>query len=123
MENWLAELVVMERGQDERCHTLTYESLMHNPYDVMLELTDCLWPGWTEAADRLEGVVKESIRQGFKQRETFLRRQAVGVGGWETWLTVEQSEKLDALYVKLRALAHEEQTLRWPEILTLSRLA
>jgi hypothetical protein len=119
-EKWLAEIAVMERGDHGRCHTLRYELLMHNPYDVMLELTDCLWPGWTEALERVEPVVKESLRRGIKQRASYLRNQAVGVGGWEAWLSIEQSERLDGLYQKLRLLAHQNPTCRWPEVLSKS---
>ncbi len=119
VENWLANIVVMERGHDERCHTLTYEQLMHNPFDVMLELTDCLWPEWTEARERVKTAVKDSIRVGYKERETFLRKLAVGVGGWENWLSVEQSERLDELYWEFRDWAHEYPALRWSEVLTM----
>lgn len=116
LKTWLAHIVVMERGRDERCLTLTYESLMHNPYDAMEELTGSLWPDWAEARSRVHATVQSSIRRGFKQRETFMRRQAVGVGGWENWLTREQSERLDALFRSFRRIAEAEKGLRWKQV-------
>ena len=117
VEEWLAEIAVMERGSDERCITMMYEAMMKNPHDAMAELVDALWPGWTDALGRVPDAVRASIRDGFRQRETFLRKLAVGVGGWETWLTADQSERLDELFIKIRAKAHAMPTSRWPEVL------
>lgn len=114
---WLAEIVVLERGEDQRCISLTYESLMHNPYDTMRHLVSRLWPGWTAGMERVGGAVRNSIRRGFRERETFLRERAIGVGGWETWLTCEQSEKLDSLYFDLRSLGEQERGLRGEAVL------
>lgn len=114
---WLAEIAVMERSTDDCCFTLMYESMMKNPYDVMAELVDALWPGWKEGLARVSDVVRASIREGFRQRETFLRKLAVGVGGWETLLTVDQSERLDDLFFKIRKRAFEMPASRWPDVI------
>jgi hypothetical protein len=121
VEDWLAEIAVLERGKDKRCLTLMYEALMHNPYDVVAELTEDLWPGWSDAKNRVRDAVRQSIRNGFHQRETFLRSHAVGVGGWETWLSCEQSERLDDLFAKLRGLAGQNPGMRWQEVLQAHR--
>jgi hypothetical protein len=119
--NWLAEIVVMGRGVSERCVTVIYERLMHDPFEMMFELSETLWPGWDEARLRVEQAVRESIRQGYAQRATYLRRQAVGVGGWETWLTREQSERLDHAYQRMRQIAEETPRSRAAEVARIYR--
>lgn len=112
---WLSEIVVMERTWSDRCLTITYESLMHNPYEAMAELTECLWGRWPVARNRVSGVVRTSLRRGYRQRDSFLRSRAVGVGGWETYLTCELSEKLEDLYFSLQSLAREGG-MRWSDL-------
>ena len=112
---WLSEIVVIERSWDKRCLSITYESMMHNPYEVMAELTECLWGGWADARARVPGAVRESLRRGFLERKSFLRNRAVGLGGWETYVTCEQSEKLEDLYFSLQTLANEGG-LRWRDL-------
>jgi hypothetical protein len=117
VEDWLAEMAVLERGEDERCVTLMYETLMHNPYDALAELTTVLWPGCSEAMSRVTGVVRRSIQEGFNQRDSFLRSRAVGVGGWETLLSWEQSERLDEIYFKMRSIATHHPDSRRHQVL------
>jgi Sulfotransferase domain len=121
VEDWLAEIVVMERSHSERCLAVMYESLMHNPYDLMLELTEAIWPGWDCAQHRVLPVVKQSLQDGLKKRGSFLRSKAVGVGGWELYLSPDQSERLDDMYLSLREIAISEPEMRWQDVLRLHR--
>jgi hypothetical protein len=117
VDQWLAEIAVMERGENNRCLTVMYEGMMFNPYQMMVEIVSTIWPDWDWAITRVESAVKLSIYEGLSQREMFLRNEAVGVGGWENWLTAELSDRLDAKYFELKRLALQHPTLRWHEIL------
>lgn len=117
VEMWLAEIAVMERGSDGRCFTLMYEAMMNNPYDAVAELVDALWPGWADGLIRTRDVVRASLREGLRQRKSFLRNLAVGVGGWEAWITADQSERLDDIFGQLRICALANPSCRWPEVL------
>lgn len=100
LEEWLAEIIVLERGDDPGCISIQYESLMHNPHATMRDLVSRVWSGWTFGLERVGGVVQNTIRRGFRECETFLRKKAVGVGGWKTWLTCEQSEMLGSAILR-----------------------
>lgn len=114
---WLAEIAVMERGDSERCLTVMYETMMYNPYEMVAEIISVLWPDWTEGLQRVEATVRGSIHQGLNLRKQFQRKQAVGVGGWEAWLTAEQSDRLDARYYALKRLALKHASHRWDEVI------
>lgn len=115
IKKWLAEIVVMERGISPQCHDITYEVFMHNPYQALTYLAEKVWPDCSEMHERIDSVVQQAIREGYQQRKTFLRSNAVGIGGWETWLTYEQSEKIDILYKLIKDIAHAHPLSRWRE--------
>ena len=115
---WLAEIAVMERGESDRCLTVMYETMMHNPFQMMAELVAIIWPEWEHGQNAVESAVRTSLHEGLQQRRQFQRRQAVGVGGWEAWLTAEQSDQLDAMYYDLKRLALKHPELRWHELVT-----
>ena len=117
VEKWLAEIVVHERGESPQCVTLSYEAMMYNPYDQIRTLIHRFWPESKDIIRRVDETVRNSIRLGYSQRDTFLRRKAVGVGGWETWLTCKQSERIDSLYFELRERAFQKSNLRAEELI------
>lgn len=110
--HWLAEIAVMERGDNSRCHTITYEELMRDPVECLLKLAPKLWPAWRDPAAKIRQEVRKASRQGLELRNSYLRRQAIGVGGWEHWLTAEQSEWLDDVFLELRNCGKEYPKLR-----------
>lgn len=112
LEVWMSEIVAMERGESTRCRSVTYEGLCHNPYDALSDLIAWLRPDCQETQARVFSVVDKALGVGQQQRQSFLRARAVGVGGWENWLTPAQARSLDRLYFDLRERMARNPTMR-----------